>query len=138
MFSTITQINVLGVLAATAANFIVGGIYFGAIVAKAYSIAMGKENEPRQKPSALMIAGPAVCGLFLTVTNAVLIRMLNIQSLPDALIFGLFLGVGYLAPMTMTIAINPNFPRPFFYTAINAPYFIVSNLMGCAILVTIG
>jgi hypothetical protein len=138
MFIAFSQINILGVLAVTVVNFILGGIYFGVVIAKQYQIAMGRENEPSQKPSALMMGGPVVCGLIMTLANALLIRSLNIQAVPEALIFGAITGVGYLIPMTMMVAINPNFPRPFFYTAINAPYFLVSNLIGCAILVAIG
>ncbi len=103
-----------------------------------YAYAMGRENEPIQKPSSLMIAGPAVCSLVMTLTNALLIKILNIQTLSDALIFGALVGIGYLVPMTMTISINPNFPRPFIYTAINAPYFLSTSLVGSAILVSIG
>lgn len=138
MFAAINQISILGILAVTVVNFILGGVYFGAIVAKKYAVAMGRENEPKQKPSGLMIAGPAVCGLLITLTNAALIRMLNIQTIPEALQLGAMMGVGYLVPMTMTVAINPNFPRPFYYTIINAPYFIISNLIGCTVLFAIG
>jgi hypothetical protein len=137
MFAAITEMSWMGVALVTVINFILGGFYFGVVIAKMYVIAMGRENEPKQKPSGLMIAGPAVCGLFITLTSAVLIKMLNIQTLTDALVFGATVGIGYLIPMTMTVAINPNFPRPFFYTAINAPYFLVSSLITTVTLVSI-
>lgn len=136
MFGAITEISWIGLLLVTVVNFIFGGFYFGVVIKKMYVIAMGRENEPKQKPSGLMIAGPAVCGLFITLTSAVLIKMLNIHTLSDALVFGATIGIGYLMPMTMTVAINPNFPRPFFYTAINAPYFLVSSLVTAVILVS--
>jgi hypothetical protein len=137
MFIGISEISWLGFLVVTIVNFIFGGIYFGIITAKMYAFAMGRENEPRQKPSGLMIGGPAVCGLLITLTSGVLIKMLNIQTLSNALIFGSIVGIGYLVPMIMTIAINPNFPRPFFYTAVNAPYFLISSLATSSILVLI-
>lgn len=137
MFGAGTEISWIGVLVVTVVNFIFGGFYFGILISKMYLSAMGRENEPKQKPSSLMIAGPAVCGLFITLTSAVLIRMLNIQNLSDALVFGATVGIGYLIPMTMTVAINPNFPRPFFYTAINAPYFLISSLLTTVILLNI-
>ncbi len=40
--------------------------------------------------------------------------------------------------MTMTIAINPLFPRPFYYTALNAPYFLIGSLLSCTILAALG
>lgn len=33
--------------------------------------------------------------------------------------------LGHLAAQPLTIALNPNFPRPLVYTLINAPYFLV-------------
>lgn len=138
MLRALTEISWLSVLLVTAVNFIFGGVYFGILIAKMYAYAMGRENEAIQKPSSLMIAGPAVCGLMITLTSGVLIKMLNIQTFPDALVFGATVGVGYLIPITMTIAINPNFPRPFLYTAINAPYLLVSSLLTSAILTLMG
>ena len=137
MFSAITQISWIGLLLVTVVNFILGGFYFGVVISKMYASAMGRQNEPKQRPSGLMIAGPAACGLLITLTSAVLIKMLNIQTTSAALIFGATVGIGYLIPMTMTVAINPNFPRPFFYTAINAPYFLVSSLVSTVILVNV-
>ena len=134
MFGAITEISWIGVSLVTVVNFIFGGFYFGVAIAKMYASAMGRETEPKQKPSVLMIVGPAVCGLFITLTSALLIKMLNIQTVSDTLVFGVTVGIGYLIPMTMTVAINPNFPRPFFYAAINAPYFLVSSLVTSVIL----
>ncbi len=128
MFKILIEMSWLGVFLATVFNFIFGGVYFGIAVSKIYSRAMGREGELRQKPTSLMIAGPAVCGLFINLTSGLLIRGLDIQTLSGALEFGAIVGIGYAIPMTMTIAINPNFPRPFLYTAINAPYFLASSL----------
>lgn len=52
----------------------------------------------------------------------------------DALSLGFVIGVGYLLAMCMTIAINPNFPRPFYYTMVNANYFLVNILVTSAVL----
>ena len=68
------------------------------------------------------------------VTTAAIMHMIGIASLTDALSLGLVIGVGYLLAMCMTIAINPNFPRPFFYTMVNAPYFLISSLVTTALL----
>jgi hypothetical protein len=46
-------------------------------------------------------------------------------------------GVGYLAANTVTIAINPNFPRPLLYAAISGSYNIVGSLTVSAILLAI-
>ncbi|QXC52764.1 hypothetical protein KHC17_26785 (plasmid) [Agrobacterium salinitolerans] len=75
-----------------------------------------------------------IIAVFATVTTAAIMRMIEVVSLADALSLGLVIGIGYLLAMCMTIAINPNFPRPFYYTMVNAPYFLVGSLMTSAML----
>ena len=123
-----------GILAAAVAGFFIAGIYFGALIPKQYRIALGRENLPQEKPSPLSIFGPFLCNTVMIATTAVLMHLLPISSLGDALALGCLVGVGYLLPMCMTIAINPNFPKPFYYTLLNAPYFMFSMLVTCAIL----
>lgn len=135
MFRAIAELSWQGILLTTVFNFIFGGVYFGIVISKLYARAMGRENESLQKPTSLMIIGPVVCGLLITLTSGILVNMMNIQTLSDAFVFGAIVGTGYLIPMTMTIAINPNFPHPFLYTAINAPYFLVSSIVTSLILV---
>lgn len=102
---------------------------------KQYRIALGRTDLGDQKPSPLFIAGPFVCGAIVVLTDAILIRALGIGTCEDALMFGAITGIGYLTAQTVNIAINPNFPRPFFYSLINGPYFLFGNLIVCAILV---
>ncbi|MDP2697250.1 DUF1761 domain-containing protein [Thalassospira sp.] len=134
VFSAFAQISLWGVLAASAFGFVFGGVYFGALVPKYYAIALGRENMPAAKPDMLTILGPFVCNIVMIVTTAAIMRMVGVVSLADALSLGLVIGVGYLLAMCMTIAINPNFPRPFYYTMVNAPYFLVSSLVTSAVL----
>jgi hypothetical protein len=82
----------------------------------------------------LTILGPFVCNVLMIVTTAAIMRMIGIASLADARSLGLVIGVGYLLAMCMTIAINPNFPRPFYYTVVNGPYFLASSLVTSALL----
>src|SRR5690606_33250334 len=98
---------------------------FGVAIAKPYAIALGRECVPAEKPSPLMMFGPVACNLVAVLTSAILLNMLQIDSIPGALGFGALIGIGYVLSTCMTVAINPNFPKPFLYTAINAPYFIV-------------
>jgi len=134
IFSAFSQINLWGVLAAAAFGFVFGGVYFGALVPKYYAIALGRETMPAAKLGMLTILGPFVCNIVMIVTTAAIMRMIGVSSLIDALSLGLVIGVGYLLAMCMTIAINPNFPRPFYYTTVNAPYFLFSMLVTSAAL----
>lgn len=135
MIQAINDIHWLAVLAAIVPSFILGGVWFGAIVSKLYAIALGREALPVQKPTMPIILGPVACNVFVIVTSAILLRMLNIESIEGAVAFGALVGIGYILSTCMNIAINPNFPRPFLYTLINAPYFIASSLMTSVILV---
>ena len=134
MFAVLTEINWLAVVASTLVFAILGGVYFTAVIPKPYARALGNENKEPARPGPLVIVGPLVSSLVIVVTSAVLMRALEVQSLADGIAFGLIVGVGYLVAQTFTIAINPNFPRPVFYTLINAPYFLVCMLAASVIL----
>lgn len=134
VFSAFAQISLWGILAASAFGFMFGGLYFGALVPRYYAIALGREALPAARPDVLTILGPFLCNVGMIVSTAAIMRMIGIASLADALSLGLVIAVGYLLAMCMTIAINPNFPRPFFYTMVNAPYFLISSLVTTALL----
>lgn len=135
MINAIQQINFVAILAALVPSFILGGIWFGVVVAKLYIVSLGREALPSQKPAPIYIVGPLICNLFVVITSAILLRMLNIETVNGAIAFGFLVGIGFILSTCMNIAINPNFPRPFLYTLINAPYFITSSLMTSVILV---
>lgn len=134
VFSAFAQISLWGVLASSAFGFVFGGVYYGALVPKYYAIALGRETMPAAKLDMLTILGPFVCNIVMIVTTAAIMRMIGVVSLADAMSLGLVIGVGYLLAMCMTIAINPNFPKPLYYTMVNAPYFLVSSLVTSAVL----
>ncbi len=48
--------------------------------------------------------------------------------------FGCVVGIGYLAATMTNVAINPNFPRPLAYAAVNGPHFALSGLIPALIL----
>ena len=128
------SISWLGVGLSVLASSMLGGAWFMGVIPKAYAVALGRNDLAGRKQPPLFIVGPMVCGLLVALANAVLLKSLHITAMGDALVFGLITGVGYLMATVVNVAINPNIPRPLFYGAINAPYFLVSNLVGCAIL----
>lgn len=135
MISTaIASINIWGVLVAAAFAFVSGGVYYGALTPKFYAVAMGREGEPPAKPSPLFIVGPFLCNVVMIVATAILLQMTGTEALAQAVPLGFLVAIGYLLPMCMMIAINPNFPKPFYYTALNAPYLLVSGVMYAVIL----
>ncbi|MGF3027401.1 DUF1761 domain-containing protein [Methylobacterium aquaticum] len=137
MIDALSHVNWFAVLVASIAHFVLGGIWFAGLVGKHYAAALGIAGQPQQKTGPLFLAGPFVCGAITITTTAILLRALGITTYSDALPLGVLVGVGYLMPMTVTIAINPLFPRPFAYALVNAPFFITGSLMSCAILVAL-
>lgn len=134
MFAVLTELNWLAILASTVVFAVLGGVYFTVVIAKPYRVALGNENTELPKPGPLLYVGPMVSSLIVVITSAVLLRALGVETLGDGIVFGLIVGIGYLVAQTLTIAINPNFPRPLLYTLINAPYFIVCTLLASIIL----
>ena len=134
MLDRIVHVNLLAVVLATIVSFLLGGIWFVLLFAKKYVVVMGRESLPEPKPSAIFLVGPVVCNLMTILTSALLMKVSNIDSITDALLFGAIISVGYVIATCMNIAINPNFPHPFKYTMLNAPYFLISNVSSTAIL----
>ncbi|GLY92866.1 DUF1761 domain-containing protein [Actinoplanes sp. NBRC 103695] len=128
------SVNWIAVLVAFVAYTVLGGVWFTALFGKAYAASLGRADAPREKPSALFIAGPAVCTLVVTVTTALLMAALEITTAGYAVVLALVVGVGYLVANTVNIAINPNMPRPFFYSLISGSYHLVGIVLTALIL----
>jgi heme/copper-type cytochrome/quinol oxidase subunit 3 len=134
VFNVLSEINWFAVAVSTAIFAVLGGLYFTAIVAKPYKVALGNETRELPKPGPIAIIGPLISSLLVVITTAILLRALSVEEFGDGIVFGLIVGIGYLVAQTLNIAINPNFPRPLLYTLINAPYFIVCTVAAAAIL----
>lgn len=135
MFNVLTAINWLSVLAAFVAYFLLGPLWYLVLFPKPYRAALGKENEPAPPPALIFIIGPAVCCLLITITCAVLLYALHIDSYGNALAFALLVGFGYLVTNTVNVAINPNIPRPLFYGLITGSFHLVGMILVNLILV---
>lgn len=137
MTDVMGSVSWFGVFVAAVAHFFLGGVWFMGLVGKQYGIALGRNDPPDQKPAPLFIVGPFVCSTVTIVTTALLLGALGVTSYRGAIALGLVVGLGYLTPMVVNIAINPNFPRPFFYSALSAPFFVIGSVMTCVILVAL-
>ena len=134
MINLISSLNWLGIITAFIPYFILGGLWFTVFFAKEYRISLGKTSEKLpNKP--IFIIGPALCTLVITITTALLISAMNIDSYAKALEFAGIIGIGYLAANTVNIAINPNIPRPILYSIISGVYHLIGIIMICMILV---
>jgi hypothetical protein len=137
MINAISTLNWFGVLLAFAVYFLLAVIWYTVLFKKQYKISLGKENDQEQSLAPIFIIGPAICTLIVTLTSAILMNALNIESYQDALVFAIVIGFGYLVANTVDIAINPNIPRPLLYGAISGSYHLVGIVMVSMILVSI-
>ncbi len=136
MINAISDLNWFGVLFAFAAYFLLAVLWFTVLFKKQYTISLGRENDPQQSLAPIFVIGPALCTLIVTITSAILMNALNIESYEDALMFAVIVGLGYLVANTVDIAINPNIPRPLLYGAISGFYHLVGILIVSIILVS--
>ncbi|MGS0527030.1 DUF1761 domain-containing protein [Zobellia nedashkovskayae] len=134
MTELLPSINWLGVLAAFIPYFMLGALWFTLLFKKQYAISLGKENSMPEKPAPIFIIGPAICSLIITITTAILIYALNINSYQSSIEFAFVIGLGYLVANTMTIAINPNIPKPIMYGIISGAYHLVGIVIVCIII----
>lgn len=138
MSEALSNVRWLGVAAAFVPYFLLGGLWFTVLFPKAYRASLGQEHAPQEKPAPIFIFGPAVCSLVITITTAVLMKALHIQSLGSSLQFGAVVGLGYLVANTVNIAINPNIPRPLFYGLISGGFHLTGILIVTTVLVAVG
>jgi len=135
MITQLSNLNWISVAFAFVAYFILGALWFTLFFKKQYAISLGKENALPEKPAPIFIIGPAICSLIITITSAILIYALGINSYGQAIEFALIIGVGYLVANTVNIAINPNIPNPIHYGIISGAYHLVGILIVSIILV---
>ena len=134
MFNVLSDIHWLSVLAAFAAYFLLGALWYMVLFPQTYKVSLGKANEALHNESALFVVGPGVCVLAIVLATTLLFYALRITTYGDALGLAAVVGVGYLVANTTNIAINPNIPRPFLYSTITSGYHLVGITLSCLIL----
>ncbi|MES2629780.1 MAG: DUF1761 domain-containing protein [Bacteroidota bacterium] len=135
MIQFISAINWLGVLIAFVGYSFLGALWFTLLFKKTYFASLGKTADTVQNSAPIFIVGPMVCSLFITVTSALFIYALNINTYGQALEFALITGVGYLFANTVNIAINPNMPRPLHYGLISGMFHVTGMVIVSLVIV---
>lgn len=133
LVGAIGSVNWLAVLLAALAYTVLGGLWFTLLFGRQYAAALGRAPSA-QSPGALFIAGPAVCTLVVTLTTALLLAALSVDTVDGSVVVALVVGVGYLVANTVNIAINPNMPRPLYYGAITGSYHLVGIVVAGLVL----
>ncbi|WP_329141668.1 DUF1761 domain-containing protein [Streptomyces sp. NBC_00670] len=137
MFDVLGDVNWAGILVGFLAFAALGGVWFALLFPKAYNRSLGRAADAKPQTSPLFFAGPPLSALVITLTSAVLMAALHIDTYGDALLFGLITGLGYLTANTVNIAINPNFPRPLFYAAISGTYNTLGSVIVSVVLLAL-
>lgn len=135
MLNAVLHLNWLAILAASVANFALGGLWFMGLFKRQYAAALELEPQNGVQPSPIFIVGPFLCGAVTIATTDFLFQLLSISTLADALVVGGAVGIGLVGATTVNIAINPKFPNPLLYSLINVPYFVLGSLISSVILV---
>jgi hypothetical protein len=123
------------VLIATFVCFVLGALWFTVFFGGIYKAVLGRENEPDEPPAPIFIIGPLVCTFVTTITSAILTQILKVSGIKNGIKLGVFVGIGYHVAIMTNVAINPNFPNPLAYAALNGPFFLLSSIISCTILV---
>lgn len=136
MTDALFQLNPLAIVAATLVHVVLGGVWYTVLFGRAYAASLGLDAPPASPPPGLLV-GSMACSAVTITTTAWLQRALEVTSYRDAVGLGAVVGVGYLAAMTLNIALNPLFPRPVRYAVVNAPMFVIGSLLASLVLVAL-
>ena len=137
MINQFGNFNWLSVTVGAVVYFVLGALWFTVFFKREYALSLGKVNEPSQKPSPIFIIGPAICTFVITITNALFIYALHINSISEAVELALIIGFGFLVANTINIAINPNIPRPILYGIISGSFHLMGITLVSIIIVSI-
>ncbi|MHB9147174.1 MAG: DUF1761 domain-containing protein [Candidatus Amoebophilus sp.] len=135
MINLFSAINWISVLIAFVAYFLLGALWFTLLFKKQYANSLGKKNDTLKNSSPIFFIGPAVCSLIITITSAILIDALGIDSYGKAIEFAFIIGIGYLFTNTVNIAINPNIPKPILYGIISGMFHLIGILIVSVVIV---
>ena len=126
--------SALSILAAGAAYFVLGGLWFTPLFGRFWDRAVGFDRPVKWRPSTVYYIGPLVGCMVAACSTALLLHFTQPQSLSDALSIGLTVGLGYGVTITTVNAISPNMPRPALYALVTGSYHLVGLLLCSAIL----
>ena len=89
-------LNWLAILVATAAGFLLGGVWYGPLFGDAWLNAIGKKKEELQ-PSPTPFIISFFTALITAIVLAALITNLGFTSITDGILLGLTAGIGFIA-----------------------------------------
>ncbi len=126
------HINYLAVLVVAAINMAVGSLWFSPVMfAERWMKAIGKKREDLGQPGPAMVL-MAVGALVMAYVLAHIVSYALAVSVLDGARTGLWLWLGFVAPVALGVKLFEN--RPWEWFSITAGYYLIVLLVGGAIL----
>lgn len=129
------HINILAVITAAFAQFVIGGLWYGPLFGKTWSGLTGVAQESmKPKPTALaaMMACSLIMAYVLAHVLAFAIATMNVSGIGAGLSSGFWMWLGFAAPITLGPVLYEGKPLQLWF--ITAGYYLVSLLAMGAIL----
>ncbi|MDN5202697.1 DUF1761 domain-containing protein [Fulvivirgaceae bacterium BMA10] len=133
------DINWIGVIAATFAYYVFGGLWFSQLgFGKKWDDALGFERPEKWKETTIYYVGPFVGCLIASIAMSILSQLVNISSYKGAILIGLVAGIGFAASVSFVNAITPTMRKPLLFGAITGIYYIIGAILVSVIIHAIG
>ncbi len=133
------DINLLHVLAAGAAYFLLGAPWFSQrLFGKTWERSIGFERPAGWKETKIYYIGPFIGSMIAAAALAILQSQLRIFSLGNAAALGFLCGAGFSASITLTNAITPKTPKPLLFTAVVGTYHVLGMSLASVIIYALG
>jgi hypothetical protein len=130
VLQTFTALNWLAVLAATAALYLLGGLWYSpSLFGPRWRAGVGFAPSGSWKPGALLYLAPLAGCFVASLATAVLVAITDAHSAADGLCLGLIVGLGYGAAVAGVDATAPSHPRPGALAMIVGAYWAIGLTM---------
>lgn len=138
MFDVLGEVNWLAVLLATLVYYVLGALWFTPLFGRAWDRSVGFTRPRGHRFPALYYVVPLLSSAAATIASAVLLGALGIEQVGEAVVFGLVVGLGYAAAVSVTNALMPTTPRPLLLGAVAGGYHVVGLVLVSVLLVLMG
>lgn len=131
------EINLFSDFIAAAIYFGVGGLWFSPYGFQTlWDRSIGFNRPSNWKPTARYFAAPFLGCLVITIATDVLVGAIHAQTLADAIILGLTVGIGYAAAVAGIMSVAPTTPKPALLAAVVGSYHAVGLVLVATIVFT--
>lgn len=135
MIEIFAALNWLAVLAATAALYLLGGLWYSpALFGPRWRAGVGFAPPDGWKPGRMLYLAPLAGCFVATLATAILVTITDAHSAMDGVVLGLIVGLGYGAAIAGVDATAPSHPRPGLLALIVGAYWTVGLTLVAVIL----